>query len=124
MDFILPDELTTEKMRLEYEKILANKDTSVLSLGMESATKSTEPLDISTENSKKSIDFSDDISPKQPFFNCNYASTNILVLYFIFALGYNCGYGTSIFDTNISVGRIQSQERPSGNINSFFKRKE
>ena len=124
MDFLLPDDLTAEKMRLEYEKVLAGKDTSVLSLVVEDTVKNKATPCDSTENSKKSIDFSEDSSTKQPLLDHSYASTNILVLYFIFALGYNCGYGTSIFDTNISLGRIQSQERSSGNINSFFKRKE
>ena len=48
MDFILPDELTTEKMRLEYEKMLKGKDTSVLSLDLERPVKN-------HENSEKSI---------------------------------------------------------------------
>ena len=116
MDFILPDELTTEKMRLEYEKMLKGKDTSVLSLDLERPVKN-------YENSEKSIDFFENNicvnSLSRPF----NTSTNILVLYFILILGYNCGYGTSIFDTNTGMGRIQSQERPAGNIHSFFKRK-
>ena len=116
MDFILPDELTTEKMRLEYEKMLKGKDTSVLSLDLERPVKN-------HENSEKSIDFFENNicvnSLSRPF----NTSTNILVLYFILILGYNCGYGTSIFDTNTSMGRLQSQERHSGNLNSFFDRK-
>ena len=35
MDFILPDDATTEKMRLADSKMLEGKDTSVLSLGAE-----------------------------------------------------------------------------------------
>ena len=116
MDFILPDDATTEKMRFAYSKMLEGKDTSVLSLGAEN-------LSENDDTSKKSLDFSENNivnSPQSGHFN---ASTNILVLYFILALGYNLGYGTSIFDTNISMGRLQSQERPSGNLNSFFDRK-
>ena len=117
MDFILPDDLTTEKMRLEYEKILAGRDSSALSLGVGDG--------LNGENdTKKSTDFSEKTPHTPPCQQHTYPSTNILVLYFMFALGYNCGYGTSIFDTNISMGRLQSQERPTGIIDGFFKRKE
>jgi hypothetical protein len=117
MDYILPDDVTTEKMRLAYEEMLRSKDTSVLSL-------STENLSSTTENTKKSNDFSVNNQENLPACAPMPTSTNILVLYFIFALGYNLGYGTSIFDTNISMGRFQSQERPTGNFNYFFKGKQ
>ena len=115
-DFILPDDITIEQMRSAYSKMLSDKDTSVLSLSAKS-------LPENDDASKKSFDFSErnvQNFPQSRHFN---ASTNILVLYFIFALGYNLGYGTSIFDTNTSMGRLPSQERPFGNINSFFDRK-
>lgn len=46
-------------------------------------------------------------------------STNILVLYFAFALGYNLGYGTAISNTHRSLGRVQSQKRPFGGVDYF-----
>ena len=115
-DFILPDDITIEQMRSAYSKMLSDKDTSVLSLGAKS-------LPENDNASKKSFDFSErnvQNFPQSRHFN---ASTNILVLYFIFALGYNLEYGTSIFDTNFSMGRIQSQKRPIGNVDGFFNRR-
>lgn len=46
-------------------------------------------------------------------------STNILVLYFAFALGYNLGYGTAIFHTDGSLGRVQPQKGPFGSVDYF-----
>lgn len=46
-------------------------------------------------------------------------STNILVLYFAFALGYNLGYGTAISNTHRSLGRVQPQKRPFGSVDYF-----
>ena len=116
MDFILPDDITTEKMSLAYSKMLEGKDTSILSLGAEC-------LSDSEEGSKKSLDFSEKNMGKFVQGRLSHASTNILVLYFVFALGYNLGYGTSISNANFSMGRFQSQERPFGDVDSFFRRK-
>ena len=117
MDYILPDEIATEKMRMAYEKLLHGKDASVLSIGIENSCPD-------GENLKKSTDFSNNNQPSLPVFAPIKTSTNILVLYFIFALGYNLGYGTSIFDANFSMGRFQSQERSFGDLNGLFYRKE
>lgn len=46
-------------------------------------------------------------------------STNILVLYFAFALGYNLGYGTAISHTDGSLGRVQSKKGPFGSVDYF-----
>ena len=121
MDFILPDDLTAEKMKSAYDEMLKMKNTAVFSLS--------NVVKNDTENSencvecKKSQDFSMEKCRDFAHFQRENASTKILVLYFIFALGYNLGYGTSIFDTNFSMGRIQSQERPFGNVNGFFNRR-
>ena len=121
MDFILPDDLTAEKMKSAYDEMLKRKNTAVFSLSnvVENDTENSED----NVDGKKSQDFSRGNCTNIALFQRENASTKILVLYFIFALGYNLGYGTSIFDTNISMGRFQSQERPFGNINDFFNRR-
>ena len=121
MDFILPDDVTTEKMKSAYDEMLKKKNTAVFSLS-NIEEKDTDALEICDEH-KKSQDFSRGKQVDKPLFAVENASTKILVLYFIFALGYNLGYGTSIFDTNVSMGRIQSQKRPIGNVDGFFNRR-
>lgn len=116
MDFVLPDEESIEKMQSAYKKLLENREINSLSMKVDSLS--------SSENQEKSIDFLGENAGETACCHRENPSTKILVLYFIFALGYNLGYGTSIFNTNFSLGRIQSQERPFGVINGLFARKE
>ena len=121
MDFILPDDATAEKMKTAYDEMLKRKNSAVFSLSKaeESGCAAIEVCD----EHKKSQDFSGAKSVDNSLFPRENASTKILVLYIIFALGYNLEYGTSIFDTNFSMGRIQSQKRPIGNVDGFFNRR-
>ncbi len=91
MDFELPDEQTIEKMNREYANILQKVS----------------PL--SAENNKVKIN---DV-------NACAQTNNFFILYFIFYLGYNLGYGTAIFDTDGSMGGISPFKRPLGGVHNF-----
>ena len=121
MDFILPDDATAEKMKTAYDEMLKRKNSAVFSLSKAEESDYT-AIEVCDEH-KKSQDFSRAKSVDNSLFPRENASTKILVLYIIFALGYNLEYGTSIFDTNFSMGRIQSQKRPIGNVDGFFNRR-
>ena len=121
MDFILPDDATAEKMKTAYDEMLKRKNSAVFSLSKAEESDCT-AIEVCDEH-KKSQDFSRAKSVDNSLFPRENASTKILVLYIIFALGYNLEYGTSIFDTNFSMGRIQSQKRPIGNVDGFFNRR-
>lgn len=81
MDFELPDEQTMKKMNAEYADMLKN----------------VEPLSL-----QKQTDFQNADACARSTQNVN----NFFILYFIFYLGYNLGYGTAIHDADRSMGRI------------------
>ena len=79
MDYLMPDDETIEKMNEEYSK-QTFKNASIFALNS---------------------------NPAQT--TRAYCSTTIVfVLYIMFFLRYNVKYGTEIFDSHRSVGRIQS----------------
>ncbi len=96
MDFELPDEQTIEKMNRAYADML----------------KSVSPLSV---NGNTPPGKQDEIQG----FNACARTNKIFILYFVFYLGYNLGYGTAIYDTDGSMGGFPSFKRPIGGVDYF-----
>ncbi len=102
MDYLLPDDNTMAIMAKEFSKLKLDSTNVVNQLN-------------ATGLNKEITSF---ISSK-----VNATPLLLLVLYFVFSLGYNLGYGTHFYDSNRGVAGFQSCERPVGNSDYFFGRK-
>jgi len=95
MDFLLPDNDTMELMRQEFARVCGNGAARALACG------ETEPAYINNG---------------MPLRN----TALLLFLYFISKLGYNMSYGTQIFDSDRSMGRLRSVRSAFGKLNNLF----
>ena len=97
MDFLLPSDEAMDKMAEEYSRALSRRTDAVDALSLVSANPALTGV----------------LSPLPA----------VLLLYFAFALGYNCGYGNALADSDGNLGRFQSRQGRDGDFHYFFPRK-
>ena len=93
MDYLMPDDATMEIMRQEFDRLKTCDSACAYALS--------------------------DTQPSPSDGGGTYISTALLFLYFIIRLSYNIGYGTAIFNSDRSMGRLHSLPNEFRNLNNL-----
>lgn len=106
MDFLLPSDETMSLMCAEYDKALSRRGDRAEALSAPPFPPEASPAE----------------EVRAPAPPCAPAHT-LFVLYFVFLLGYNFGYGNATADSDGNVGRVQSRQGRNGDFHNFRPRK-
>lgn len=98
MDYLLPSDENMRLMCDEYARLHATAKTAAAATYIQSDASTSPPMAESGRTDK---------------------SLWVLILYIVFALGYNFGYGTQIFNTHGGVGGFQPDKRTFRDLNNL-----